>query len=156
MTLLHCHDLQKHFDTLGHTISFDKMKCIDFSDKAVEWFPCYLTSRYFFISIYNIFSDTGNTKCGVTQESKLEFLLFFVIFIDKLFSLALPYLSILTYMMTMQVAFSNIKILQKSKTFWINNLWMYAIGLLKISYEVIFDKGKTRCFLSVEKEITRD
>ena len=48
MTLLHWHDLQKHFDTLGHTISFDKIKCIGFSDKAVEWFPCYLTSRDFF------------------------------------------------------------------------------------------------------------
>ena len=48
----------------------DKIKCICFSDKNIQWFHCYLTNRPFF-SLDNVFLDACIINCGVTQGSIL-------------------------------------------------------------------------------------
>ena len=59
------------FDTLDHKILIDKMKCIDFSDKATKLFHSYLTNRVFSDSLDNVFSEAGSINCGVPQGSIL-------------------------------------------------------------------------------------
>ena len=51
--------LQTAFDTLDHKILLDKMECISFPDEALKWFYSYLTSRTFFVSSDNVFSEAG-------------------------------------------------------------------------------------------------
>ena len=52
-------DLQKAFDTLDHKILLDKMKCIGFSDKTIQWYHSYLTNRAIFVSSGTVFSEAG-------------------------------------------------------------------------------------------------
>ena len=53
-----------------------KMKCLGFSESVVKWFHSYLTSRTFFVSVDNTFSEVGHINCGVPQGSILGPLLF--------------------------------------------------------------------------------
>ena len=61
-------ELQKAFDTLGHKILLDKMKCIGFPDKKIKWFHSYLTNRVIFGSLGTAFSDAGTINCGVPRR----------------------------------------------------------------------------------------
>ena len=63
----HLNNLQKAFDTLDPKILLHKIKYIAFSDKAIKWFHSYLTSRTFFVSLNNVFSESGTIKYRVLQ-----------------------------------------------------------------------------------------
>ena len=69
-------DLQKAFDTINHTIFFDKMKALGFSEQVINWFQSYLSNRTFQVAINNQFSSCGNLTCGVPQGSILGPLIF--------------------------------------------------------------------------------
>ena len=75
-------DFQKATDTSDHKILSNKMKCIGFSDEAIKCFKSYTQSRAFFISLDNVFPETGTTHCGVLQGSILGMLLFLLYTID--------------------------------------------------------------------------
>ena len=38
-------DLQNGFDTLDHDIILDKMKCLGFTSKTIDWFGSYLKTQ---------------------------------------------------------------------------------------------------------------
>ena len=63
----HLINLQKAFNTLDHKNLLQKIKCIAFSDKAIKWFHSYLTSRTFFVSLNNVFSESETIKYRVLQ-----------------------------------------------------------------------------------------
>ena len=44
-------DLQKAFDTIDHSILFEKMKCLSFSESSSRWFTSYLSNRSFIVSV---------------------------------------------------------------------------------------------------------
>ena len=69
-------DLQKAFDTIDHEILLHKMSFFGFSDRVVNWFKCYLSNRTFQVKINEVYSGSGNVKCGVPQGSILGPLLF--------------------------------------------------------------------------------
>ena len=69
-------DLQKAFDTINHEILLDKMQCIGFSKKTINWFKSYLFLRQFKVNINDKFSPAGEITCGVPQGSILGPLLF--------------------------------------------------------------------------------
>ena len=51
----------KAFDTLDHKM------CIGFSEKKIKEFYSYLSNRAFFVSLDNVFSETGTINCDVLQ-----------------------------------------------------------------------------------------
>ena len=69
-------DLQKAFDTINHDILTDKMQCLGFSERTLQWFKSYLTSRKFKVSVNDKLSEPGTITCGVPQGSILGPLLF--------------------------------------------------------------------------------
>ena len=71
-------DFQKAFDTLDHTVLLQKMECIGFKESVIKWFQSYLSNRKFFVTLTNIFSDTGLINCGALQGSILGPLLFLI------------------------------------------------------------------------------
>ena len=54
---------------------FNKMKCINFSDKTKGLYS-YFTNTTFFVSLNNAFSEAGTINWRVPQESILKPLLF--------------------------------------------------------------------------------
>ena len=76
-------DLQKTFDTIDHTILLQKMKCIGFKELVIKWFQSHFSNRKFFVTLENVFSDTGLINCGVPQGAILG-PLFFLIYINDL------------------------------------------------------------------------
>ena len=63
------------FGTLDHKILSDKMKCIDFSDKAIKWFYSYLTNRVIFVSLGTAFLEERIINRGVLEGIFSAFLL---------------------------------------------------------------------------------
>ena len=60
-------DLQKTFNKLDHIVLLQKMECIDFNKSVIKWFWSYPSSRYFFVTLENVFSDDALINCGVPQ-----------------------------------------------------------------------------------------
>ena len=69
-------DLQKASETIDHKINLDKLVYLGFSNSAISWFKSYLPNRSFIVNVENDYSDSGDLKCGVPQESILGPLLF--------------------------------------------------------------------------------
>ena len=67
-------NLQKNwlkFDALDHNVLLDKVKCINFPDKIIQWFYSYLTNRAFFVSLNNLLSKAETINCEVPERSIL-------------------------------------------------------------------------------------
>ena len=67
-------DLQKAFDTVDHSILFDKLELMGV--KSVPWFKSYLSGRKQVVNIGKTFSNASAVTCGVPQGSILGPLLF--------------------------------------------------------------------------------
>ena len=55
-------DLQKAFYRLYHTILLQKMECIGFKESVIKWFQSYLSNRKLFVTLENVFLDSGLIK----------------------------------------------------------------------------------------------
>ena len=68
--------LENEFDTLHRTVLLQKMKCIGFKELAIKWFQSRLSNRNFFVTLKDVFSDTGQIviNCGI--HGSLLFLIY--------------------------------------------------------------------------------
>ena len=73
-------DLSKAFDTVNHSILFDKLKHYGIRGLAFEWVKSYFSNRLQFIQFNDCFSASKNISCGVPQGSILG-PLFFLLYI---------------------------------------------------------------------------
>ena len=64
-------DLQKAFDTIDHDIFLDKIRCLGFSDSSISWYKSYLESRYFKISIGNLYSEQEQLNVVFLKDRSL-------------------------------------------------------------------------------------
>ena len=71
--------LQKVFNSLDHEILLIKVSCLGFKTSVIKWFESYLTSRKFFVSMDDTFSEAGASDWGAPQGSYLRPLLFWYI-----------------------------------------------------------------------------
>ena len=111
-------DLQKAFDPLDHTALPKKMECNDLKESVIKWVQFYLSSRKFFVTLEDAFSDDGLINCGIPQRSILESLLFLFIYVYIHINVLLQALIELKYlghtsMLTILVFFIKIRMLRK-------------------------------------------
>ena len=52
-------DFQRTFDTLDHKVLLQKMTCFGFKAPVIEWFESDLSNRNFFVSVDDVFSESG-------------------------------------------------------------------------------------------------
>ena len=71
-------DLQKAFDTIDYEILLQKLSCLNFSERTINWFQSYLYQRSFKIFLGDSSSSSANLSCGVPQGSILGPLLFLI------------------------------------------------------------------------------
>ena len=71
-------DFQRTFDTLDHKVLLQKMTCFGFKAPVIEWFESDLSNRNFFVSVDDVFSETGILNWVVPQGSTLRPLLFLI------------------------------------------------------------------------------
>ena len=64
-------DLQKAFDTVNHSILYNKLKSVGIDHHAVKWFESYLSDRKQFVNVNGCCSSLGDMVCGVPQGSIL-------------------------------------------------------------------------------------
>ena len=76
-------DLQEAFDTLDHKILLKKMTCPGFKTSVIKWIESYLSTRKFFASMNDTFSEAGILNCGIPQVFIIGPILF-LIFINDL------------------------------------------------------------------------
>lgn len=76
-------DLKRAFETVDREIMLKKLKIYGLSDKAVQWFKCYLSGRKQITKVNNEFSLPIDVKHGLPQGSKLSNLLF-ILFINDI------------------------------------------------------------------------
>lgn len=69
-------DLRKAVDTVNHQVLLTKLKQLDFSKQAVNWFKSYLASRQQCVKINGIKSKIKTCNLGIPQGSILGPLLF--------------------------------------------------------------------------------
>ena len=69
-------DLSKAFDTLDHSILFDKLECYGLRGISLHWIKSYLSNRHQYVCIEDEKSNTLSITCGVPQGSILGSLLF--------------------------------------------------------------------------------
>ena len=68
------------FDSFDYQIILHLMKCLDFFDKTIKWFYCYLTLKALFVSLYNVFQK-HEPYCGVSQNPIKE-IMWFLLYIN--------------------------------------------------------------------------
>ena len=75
-------DLRKAFDTVNHSIIFDKLQAIGVNNVELQWFRSYMEERYQYVDINGSHSDLKLIETGVAQGSLLGVLLFQLIIND--------------------------------------------------------------------------
>lgn len=71
-------DLQKAFDTVDHSLLFNKLSAVGMSPLALEWFVSYLSDRHQWTEIQGHLSREQRVTCGIPQGSVLGPLLFLI------------------------------------------------------------------------------
>ena len=76
-------DLKEAFDTMDHSILFQKLELYGVSSQTLAWFESYLTGRKQKTLVDDELSDFCTLTCGIPQESIFD-LLFFILHIYDL------------------------------------------------------------------------
>ena len=66
-------DLSKAFDTVNHSILFDKLEHYGIRGLALKWIKSYFSNRLQFVQYNGYVSYRANIMCGVSQGPKVQY-----------------------------------------------------------------------------------